>query len=108
MHLAMPTPKTTTQAAIQALLDAHQGLDALADSGRRIDRATHAKAVELLHRIEDTISSRSPASTRIDLSASTASMTHHASTHRAALDLLRPWVDRLVQLGFTFTIDTVQ
>lgn len=108
MHLAMPTHKTTTQAAIQALLEAHQDLDALADSERSIDRATHAKAVELLHRIEDTISARSPGSARIDLSASTASMTHHAWTHRAALDLLRPWVDRLIQLGFKFTIDAVQ
>ena len=107
MHLAIPTHKKTTQAAIEALLEAYQDLDALADSERSIDRATHAKAVELLHRIEDTISRQSPGNNRIDLSASSTSINHHAWIHRAALDLLRPWVDRLVQLGFKVTIDVV-
>lgn len=109
MHLAIPAISSTTRAAIEAVLATYFWLDALAESEHRIDRATHVKAVELLHRIEDTISAPSPRCERIDLSASNASMDFkHASRHHAAIRLLRPLMDRLSALGFKITIDVVQ
>lgn len=109
MHLAVSTPSSTTKAAIEALLATYQCLDALADSEYRIDRSTHAKAVELLHRIEDIISTQSPRCERIDLSASTTSMNvEHAWIHHAALKLLAPLVNRLSDLGFKITTQAVQ
>lgn len=109
MHLAISATSSTTRAAIEAVLATYFCLDTLADSGHRIDRATHAKAVELLHRIEDTISAPSPRCERIDLSASNASTDFkHASIHLAALRLLRPLMNRLAALGFKITIDVAQ
>lgn len=109
MHLAVSTPSSTTRAAIEALLATYHCLDALADSECRIDRATHAKAVELLHRIEDTISTQSAHCERIDLSVCGTTMDFkHAWTHHAALKLLAPLVNRLSNLGFKITTQAVQ
>ena len=99
-------PNTATPAALQAILEAHQNIDTLVSDQRSIDPVTRGIVIDLLHRIEDALSSRKM---RIDLSSALATTDiNEAWGHHAALELLNPLLHRLTRLGFELTRDAVQ
>ena len=106
MNTVTATPDSTARAALQAIVEAHQNIDALLAAQRPLDPETRGTAVYLIHRIEDALTAHEM---NIDLSAPLASTDiAHAWCHHDALKLLGPLLNRLASLGYELRFGALQ